>query len=123
MTQATASPIKASFRPRASPHRNWSRLRQMTSQLRPNTYASAARLPVSGEKHQAIGRPGYYDPGRAQSELPVLDREPSRRRLELDAEMLGERRLVVAEVQTSQVLVERGVHPVQPALIPWLDRE
>ena len=45
MTQAMASPIKANFRPSASPLMNSSRLRQMTSQLRPNTPASGARLP------------------------------------------------------------------------------
>src|SRR5215216_957419 len=109
MTQATASPITASFKPRASPHRNSSRLRQMTSQLRPNTCTSGARLTSGGATRQAIGRPGCHAPGRARSELSEFDWEPGRRRFELDTKMFSERRLVVVEPQSGHVLMERRV--------------
>ena len=54
--------------------------------------------------------------------LLELDRISSRRWRKLDAEVVEECLLVVLEVQSRQILLESRVHPVQPALIAWLDR-
>src|SRR5215203_5026705 len=122
MTQARASPIRANFRPRASPLRNSSRCRQSESQLRPNTLPSRApaleqrdalRVQATGESQSPV----------AIENLLVLDREAGRWWWKLDAEVLEERILVIGVIHADEKLVQGRVDPVQPTLIVRLYRK
>ena len=94
------------------------------SQLSPNTFIRGTPPFVNSEMRcTAIGRPGARPRPSTIENLPVLDRETGRRRIEFDPEVLGECGLIIGVIRTPASTHEGCIDPVQPPLIAGFDRE